>query len=167
MKFYALLNLLALMQLPSVVAASILLSEREIEDGVFGSTRLLLWCIIGASGGGYCSVYCFPPKASKTTDDPIRQVLIVMRRMLGKFAVSAFTGTFLTPMLVRLMFHQPQAELLVGSSFAVAFIAVAAFHYIAMSLERRKQVVYITNNIETAFAGDNNGDVVGRDKLER
>ncbi len=143
-KFHLLAAFLFAFQLPADAAALAMLQAGD----VFGDTLLFLLCVIGASGGAYCAVFCFPPSESKTCQSESANLRFMVRKLCAKFGFSMLGSATITPLLMQVMSIDTSRAMVVGCSSIVAFAIVALIHFVAGFIERMKErkVVYITNN---------------------
>jgi hypothetical protein len=143
-KFHLLAAFVFVFQLPADAAA---LAAIQAGD-VFGDTLLFLLCVIGASGGAYCAVFCFPPRESPTCQSDSANLRMMVRRLCAKFGFSMIGSATITPLLMQVLSIDTSRAMVVGCASIVAFAIVATIHFVAGFIERvnSKKVVYITNN---------------------
>jgi hypothetical protein len=154
-KFHLLAAFVFVFQLPADAAA---FAAIQVGD-VFGDTLLFLLCVIGASGGAYCAVFCFPPSESKIAQSDAANLRLMVRRLCAKFGFSMVGSATISPLLMQVMSLDTSRAMVVGFSSIVAFAIVATIHFVAGFIERMKErkVVYITNNGPAQQQlGDNN-----------
>jgi hypothetical protein len=132
-KFHLLAVFLFAFQLPADAAAVLML-----QGDVFGDTLLFLLCVIGASGGAYCAVFCFPPTESKACQSDAANLRGMIRRLCAKFGFSMIGSATITPLLMQVFSIETSRAMVVGCASIVAFAIVALIHFIAGLMERIK-----------------------------
>ncbi len=84
---------------------------------IWDSSRLLALCFLGAICGTVVRVF-WSPVPPAATEEP----RVMARLLAGKATVSMICGLVATPMALRYMQWQPEADLLVAVSASVAFV---------------------------------------------
>jgi len=84
---------------------------------IWDSSRLLALCFLGAICGTVVRVF-WSPVPPAATEEP----RVMVRLLAGKATVSMICGLVATPMALRYMQWQPEADLLVAVSASVAFV---------------------------------------------